>query len=153
MKSRLAWTVGNQAWWNSDLSYKSCMTDFTRGQDGLNPATWLATGAGYNYQPIGILPSQDFLLWPSKKKSSLFHKINIVLTNLSSGFIDLKLNRIFQHSKLIINLLQLLWQRSCMRATWNWGNARARGEERKPPLIAKNNKPYASSDFLLQLLL
>lgn len=48
MNIRPAWTAGNQAWWNPDLSYKSCMTGFTSGQAELNPATWLATRAGYN---------------------------------------------------------------------------------------------------------
>lgn len=91
MKSRPAWTAGNQAWWNPDLSHKSCITCSTSGQDELNPATWLATGA------------------------------------------------------LIISLLQLLWQKSCTRATWNWGDARARGRERKPPLTAL---PHPLSCFL-----
>ena len=131
------------------------------------------------YQPIGILPSQDFLLW-SRKKNVLFSiKYMLYWPTFFSGFIELKLKRIFQRSKLIISLLQLLWRNSCTRATWNWEEARGRGSGKKTtshsfvmpsillPLPYKMkglftgynqgrnrvNKPYALSDFLLQLLL
>lgn len=90
MKSRPAWTAGNQAWWNPDLSYKSCMTGFTSGQDELNPATWLATRTGYIsllvYCPLKIScfgPGRKKFSFPYNKCCTDQHFLVVFLTSSS----------------------------------------------------------------------
>ena len=172
MKSRPAWTAGTKEWSNPHLSYIVMYDWFHKWARWIKSCNLIGYWSRL-YQPICILPTQDFLVWSGMKK------ILFSIKSFFSGFIDLKLKRIFQHSQFITtNLLQLLWWKSCMWATWNWRDARARGREKKTtsqsftmpctlltlPHKMKGlftgynqgrnrvNKPYASSDFLLQRL-